>query len=149
MNCCTIGTAFHEDGAFCIHCTHCRRLQATKALISSVVSGKSKVAEQHEDALYKKASLRSGRKQRGETSKSGSTKHRPAPGALETVAKPSMEPFLTQREEMELDDNKSYCMPREHSLDEQLFRGHLNSSVTPPGHSEAPCVELVHGGDSR
>lgn len=127
-------------------------MQATKALASSTTSGQSQTSEQHEDKLYKKASSQSGRKhrqQQAESSKTGATEHRPAPGALQAVTKPSMEPFLTQREELQLDDNKSYCMPKEHSLDEQLFRGHLNSSVTPPGHSEAPCTEVVHGGDSR
>lgn len=114
------------------------------------MKGKGKDAEQCVDPLYKKATARLGQQKSERGKSAGTAEHRAAPGALEVVAKPSMQPFLTQRKELQLDDNKSYRMQKEDGLfDEQLFTGHVNSSATPHGHSEAPCTEMVHGGDSR
>lgn len=127
---------------------HCA-LQATKALASAASSGdKDQCTKPRVDLLYKNAASE-GPQHSGGSKTTQSTAHQAAPGALAAIAQPSMQPYLTQRPETELNDNRDYCMPKEDSLDEQLFKGHLDSSATPHGHSEAPCTETVHGGDSR
>lgn len=70
--------------------------------------------------------------------------------AIKQMTKSKMKPFLTQREGLNLDDNKAYKMPTAaDSMDEQLFKGSLNSAATPPFHSQATCSDRVHGADSR
>lgn len=123
-------------------------LQATRALeVSAAKGGKGKGAEQRIDPLYKNATAQSGQSESRQSA--GNADHRAAPGALEAITKPAMQPFLTQRKELQLDDNRSFRMQKEDHFDDQALRGNLNSNATPPGHSEAPCTDTVHGGDSR
>jgi hypothetical protein len=123
-------------------------MQATRALASSAAKGGDANGwAQRVDPLYVNST--SGPGQQSKRQHAGSANHRAAPGALEAVASRAMQPFLTQRKELHLDDNKSYRMPKQGSFDEQLFQGNVDSSVTPHGHSEVTCTDLVHGGDSR
>jgi hypothetical protein len=132
--------------------------QAAQAL-SSPSSGKA-LTSQHPknegtDLLYAEAVRdRRGATVGGQTSTSGSPKPREPRGgavrkAIRAIAQPQMEPFLKERKELNLDDNRSYKQQTQHSMDEQLFQGRLNAESTPMFHSQAICVNAVHGADSR
>eukprot|EP00892_Ulva_mutabilis_P008666 jgi/Ulvmu1/6171/UM028_0027.1 len=68
---------------------------------------------------------------------------------LKAVTTKSMQPFLHQCAQQQLDDNRSYSPPPQEPKAEELFSGRMNSHVTPEHHSESVCSTVVHGANMR